>query len=68
MPWLDELFPPETPSICLNGRLNPRELEIAVIRLPSIKQFLRFRSARSETDVKAALACAPARRSPPDAC
>ncbi|NQV10694.1 MAG: cobyric acid synthase [Cyanobacteria bacterium] len=54
MPWLDELFPPEDSLDLLERRARKpdAELEIAVIRLPSISNFSDFDPLEAEPSVR----------------
>jgi adenosylcobyric acid synthase len=54
MPWLDELFPPEDSLDLLerSGRKSGAELEIAVLRLPSISNFSDLDPLEAEPSVR----------------
>ena len=54
MPWLDELFPPEDSLDLLERRARKpeAELEIAVVRLPSISNFSDFDPLEAEPSVR----------------
>ncbi|MCT0214338.1 MULTISPECIES: cobyric acid synthase [unclassified Synechococcus] len=54
MPWLDELFPPEDSLDLLERRARKpdAELEIAVLRLPSISNFSDFDPLEAEPSVR----------------
>jgi adenosylcobyric acid synthase len=54
MPWLDELFPPEDSLDLLERRARKPEadLEIAVVRLPSISNFSDFDPLEAEPSVR----------------
>ena len=54
MPWLDELFPPEDSLDLLGrgGRKAGAELEIAVLRLPSISNFSDLDPLEAEPSVR----------------
>jgi adenosylcobyric acid synthase len=54
MPWLDELFPPEDSLDLLERRARKpeAELEIAVVRLPSISNFSDFDPLEAEPSLR----------------
>ena len=54
MPWLDELFPPEDSLDLLErrGRKSGAELEIAVLRLPSLSNFSDLDPLEAEPSVE----------------
>jgi adenosylcobyric acid synthase len=54
MPWLDEIFPPEDSLDLLERRARKpeAELEIAVVRLPSISNFSDFDPLEAEPSVR----------------
>ena len=54
MPWLDELFPPEDSLDLLErrGRKREAELEIAVLRLPSLSNFSDLDPLEAEPSVQ----------------
>ena len=54
MPWLDELFPPEDSLDLLErrGRKRGAELEIAVLRLPSLSNFSDLDPLEAEPTVQ----------------
>ncbi len=54
MPWLDELFPPEDSLDLLErrGRKSDAELEIAVLRLPSLSNFSDLDPLEAEPSVQ----------------
>ncbi|WP_411868383.1 cobyric acid synthase [Vulcanococcus limneticus] len=54
MPWLDELFPPEDSLDLLErrGRKGEAELEIAVLRLPSLSNFSDLDPLEAEPSVQ----------------
>ncbi len=54
MPWLDELFPPEDSLDLLErrGRKQAAELEIAVVRLPSLSNFSDLDPLEAEPTVQ----------------
>ena len=54
MPWLDELFPPEDSLDLLErrGRKSGAELEIAVLRLPSLSNFSDLDPLEAEPSVQ----------------
>ena len=54
MPWLDELFPPEDSLDLLErrGRKANAELEIAVLRLPSLSNFSDLDPLEAEPSVQ----------------
>ena len=54
MPWLDELFPPEDSLDLLErrGRKRDAELEIAVLRLPSLSNFSDLDPLEAEPSVQ----------------
>jgi adenosylcobyric acid synthase len=54
MPWLDEIFPPEDSLDLLERRSRKpeAELEIAVVRLPSISNFSDFDPLEAEPSVR----------------
>ena len=54
MPWLEELFPPEDSLDLLErrGRKRSAELEIAVLRLPSLSNFSDLDPLEAETSVQ----------------
>ncbi|MFY8148841.1 MAG: cobyric acid synthase [Prochlorococcaceae cyanobacterium] len=54
MPWLDELFPPEDSLDLLErrGSRGPAELEIAVLRLPSLSNFSDLDPLEAEPSVR----------------
>jgi adenosylcobyric acid synthase len=54
MPWLDELFPPEDSLDLLErrGRKHGAELEIAVLRLPSLSNFSDLDPLEAEPSVQ----------------
>ena len=54
MPWLDELFPPEDSLDLLErrGRKRGAEIEIAVLKLPSLSNFSDLDPLEAEASVQ----------------